>query len=58
MKVTYTMRQSAYAMIIAASMFITGCDKDDDEEETKTLTITETVVASPDFTLLEAAVVR
>ncbi|MHA4842891.1 fasciclin domain-containing protein [Flavitalea antarctica] len=58
MKLTHTTRQSAYAMIIAASMFLVGCDKDDDEEDAKTLTVTETVVASPDFTLLEAAVIK
>ncbi|RYY16160.1 MAG: hypothetical protein EOO04_27430, partial [Chitinophagaceae bacterium] len=51
-------RHSAFAIAIAGTSFITGCDKDDDNEETKPLTITETVVANPGLSLLEAAVVK
>lgn len=58
MKVTHTIRQTAYTTMIAASLLAAGCDKDDDEQEANTLTIRETVSAGPDFTLLEAAVIK
>lgn len=47
-------------MLLASCMFLTllSCDKDDDDDMVQTGTITETVVASTEFSTLEAAVIK
>lgn len=44
-------------MVALGLMVLTGCDKDDDDANTRK-TIAQTVIDNPDFSILEAAVVR
>lgn len=49
--------QAGLMLALSVSVLITGCDKDDDDAPASN-TITDVVVASGDFSILESAVVR
>ncbi|WP_336516573.1 fasciclin domain-containing protein [Pollutibacter soli] len=44
--------------LLVSSVLFVGCDKDDDNNSPSTKSITQIVIDNPDFSILEAAVVR
>lgn len=56
MKLKHLISKASLFLLLSAPVVLTSCEKDDDPAPTPT--ITETVVASANFSLLKAAVVR